>query len=95
MKTNLLSYIKRRMARQPVKIRSDIEVTCSTYEGIDAIKEALFEGEAQSTSDCPVRIKLIAPPMYVMTCLTLDKDAGIERLNRAVESVGNLIRLKG
>jgi translation initiation factor 2 subunit 1 len=95
MQTNLLSYIKRRMARQAVKIRSDIEVTCSTYEGIDAIKEALLEGEAQGTSDCPVRIKLIAPPMYVMTSMTLDRDEGIETLNKAVESIGALIRSKG
>lgn len=95
MQSNLLAYIKRRMARQPVKIRCDIEVTCSTYEGIDAIKGALMEGEALSTSDCPVRIKLIAPPMYVMTCMTLDRDAGIETLNKAVECIASSIRGKG
>jgi translation initiation factor 2 subunit 1 len=95
MKQNLLAYIKRRMARQPVKVRSDIEVTCSTYEGIDAIKEALLEGEAQSTSDCPVRIKLIAPPMYVVTSMTLDRDAGIETLTKAIDCIGGIIRSKG
>jgi hypothetical protein len=42
---DLLTYIKRRLAPQPVKIRADIEVTCFTYEGIDAIKAALTEGE--------------------------------------------------
>jgi translation initiation factor 2 subunit 1 len=43
LKTDLLTYIKRRLAPQPVKIRADIEVTCFTYEGIDAIKAALGE----------------------------------------------------
>lgn len=41
LKNDLLTYIKRRLAPQPVKIRADIEVTCFTYEGIDAIKTAL------------------------------------------------------
>lgn len=95
LRQELLAYIKRRMARQPVKIRSDVEVTCCTYEGIDAIKEALLDGEAQGTSDCQVRIKLIAPPMYVMTCMTLDREAGIETLTRAVDKIGTTIRSKG
>jgi translation initiation factor 2 subunit 1 len=94
IKTELVSYIKRRLAPQPVKIRSDIEVTCFTYEGIDAIKEALSEGEAVGTPEAPVKIKLIAPPMYVMTCVTLDKDLGIERLNQAIETINRVIRSK-
>ena len=32
-KSQILSYIKRRLSPQPIKIRSDIEVTCFTYEG--------------------------------------------------------------
>ena len=47
VKESMISYVKRRLAPQPVKIRSDIEVTCFTYEGIDAIKQALTEGEAK------------------------------------------------
>lgn len=39
MIASVLSYVKRRLAPQPVKIRADIEVTCFNYEGIDAIKE--------------------------------------------------------
>ena len=93
--TALVSYIKRRLAPQPVKIRADIEVTCFTYEGIDAIKEALTEGEQRGSSDHPVKIKLIAPPMYVMTCMTLDKDVGIETMNQAIESIATVIRAKG
>lgn len=30
------------MAPAPVKLRADFELTCLTYEGIDAIKEALI-----------------------------------------------------
>lgn len=72
----IVSYVKRKLAPQPVKIRSDIEVTCFTYDGIDAIKEALLAGESIGPADAPIKIRLIAPPMYVMTSMTLDKEIG-------------------
>jgi translation initiation factor 2 subunit 1 len=90
-----MAYVRRKLAPQPVKIRADIEVTCYTYEGIDAIKEALLAGQAKGTEESPVKIKLIAPPMYVMTCMTLDKDFGVELLNQAIEVVTSTIRSKG
>jgi translation initiation factor 2 subunit 1 len=95
IKADILMYIKRKLAPQPVKIRSDIEVTCFTYEGIDAIKESLLMGERVGTKDSAIKIKLIAPPMYVMTCMTLDKDFGINLLNQATEVIGESIRSKG
>jgi translation initiation factor 2 subunit 1 len=86
---------QRRLAPQPVKIRSDIEVTCFTYEGIDAIKDGLAEGEATGVREAPVVIKLIAPPMYVMTCVTLDKELGVETLTNAIEVITASVRSKG
>jgi translation initiation factor 2 alpha subunit (eIF-2alpha) len=41
----LTTTIGRRLAPQPFKLRADVEVTCFAYEGIDAIKAALKEGE--------------------------------------------------
>merc|ERR1712216_723534 len=59
----LMTQIKRRLSPQAVKVRADFEVTCFSYEGIDAIKAALFAGEkAGSTEDIKVHIRLIAPP---------------------------------
>jgi len=95
VKGALITYIKRRLAPQPVKIRADIEVTCFTYEGIDAIKAALSEGEEKGQADAPIKIKLIAPPMYVMTTMTLDKDLGIETMNLAIETIASSIKAKG
>jgi translation initiation factor 2 subunit 1 len=94
-KTMILNYVKRRLAPQPVKVRADIEVTCFTYEGIDAIREALLAGEAKGTEIAPVKIKLIAPPMYVMTSMTLDKDIGIETMNAAIEIIKASIQSNG
>jgi len=91
----ITTNIKRNMAPQPVKIRADIEVTCFTYEGVDAIKEALLKGESLGTAEFPVKIKLIAPPIFVVTCMTLDKDLGVELLNKSIEAITASILAKG
>ena len=83
------------MAPQPVKIRADIEVTCFEYDGIDAIKSALFAGQEKSTPEAHVKINLIAPPMYVMTCMTIDKEHGIGILNAAIEAIRVAITISG
>lgn len=80
-----LKNIMRRMAPQPVKISAEIEVTCFRYEGIDAIKDALMAAIKVGTSDIPIKIKLIAPPIYVMFTQSLDKEKGIALLNSAIE----------
>ena len=75
-KNILLSNIKRRLTPQAVKCRADIEVSCYSYEGIDAIKNSLKEGLKFSTEDKPIKINLIAPPVYVVTSSSLDRDGG-------------------
>jgi len=88
VKEALMSQIKRRLSPQAVKVRSDFEVTCFSYEGIDAIKAALFAGEAAgSNKDVTVNIKLIAPPLYVMMASSMDKTVGIEALNKALDAI--------
>ena len=63
LKDELRMYIRRRLAPQPIKVRADVEVSCFTYEGIEAIREALFAGMALSTENSQIKCKLIAPPM--------------------------------
>ncbi|XP_066249295.1 eukaryotic translation initiation factor 2 subunit 1 [Euwallacea similis] len=90
----LLSNIKRKLTSQAVKIRADIECACYGYEGIDAVKTALKTGLALSTEELPIRINLIAPPLYVMTTSTPEKQDGLRILNEAIEvikkSIGDL-----
>lgn len=64
MKELLLSNIKRKLTSQAVKIRADIECACYGYEGIDAVKTALRAGLELSTEELPIKINLIAPPLY-------------------------------
>ena len=74
----LLKNIKRRMTPQPLKIRADVELTCFVYDGIERIKDAMRAAEAAGNEDCAVKMKLVAPPLYVLTTHTLDKQKGIE-----------------
>ncbi|XP_044263677.1 eukaryotic translation initiation factor 2 subunit 1 [Tribolium madens] len=83
----LLSNIKRKLTSQAVKIRADIECACYGYEGIDAVKTALKSGLSLSTEELPIKINLIAPPLYVMTTSTPEKQDGLKILNDAIEKI--------
>ena len=38
----LMATLKRKMPLNPFKIRVDFKLTCTTYDGIEVIKEALL-----------------------------------------------------
>ena len=95
LKEEIKTYVLRRLAPQPVKIRSDIEVSCFTYAGIDAIRDALYAGMDVGTEQSPIKIKLIAPPIYVLSTTTLEKEVGIALLNQAIDVIREKIQAKG
>eukprot|EP01083_Nonionella_stella_P267549 903830_1 len=97
IKDELKAYIRRRLAPQPVKIRADIEVSCFAYEGIDAIRDALTAGMncGGENTAIKIKLKLIAPPIYVMNTTTLEKDAGIALLNKSIDTIKEVITSKG
>ena len=68
-----MSTIARRLTPQPIKLRADIELTCYTPAGIDAIKKALRAGEKESSAAVPIKAKLVAPPLYVLSTNATDK----------------------
>ncbi|XP_044508508.1 eukaryotic translation initiation factor 2 subunit alpha homolog isoform X1 [Mangifera indica] len=84
LKDALVKNIRRRMTPQPLKIRADIEMKCFQFDGVLHIKDAMRKAEAAGNNDCPVKIKLVAPPLYVLTTQTLDKDQGISVLTKAI-----------
>ncbi|EDW46136.1 GM13399 [Drosophila sechellia] len=87
IKEVLLSNIKRKLVSPTVKIRADIECSCYGYEGIDAVKASLTKGLELSTEELPIRINLIAPPLYVMTTSTTKKTDGLKALEVAIEHI--------
>lgn len=95
IKDELLSHISKRLTPQPTKVRADIEVTCFSYEGIDAVKEALRTAEANNTAETQVKVKLVSPPLYVLTSHCLDKGLGIKILEEAIKSINEKIKSLG
>ncbi|KAI0852699.1 translation initiation factor 2, alpha subunit [Daldinia vernicosa] len=87
----LKSYIGKRLTPQPTKVRADIEVTCFEYDGIDAVKAALRTAEARNTEENQVKVRLVSPPLYVLTSTCLDKNVGISRLEEAIVDIRNSI----
>jgi len=94
-KQKFLEDIRKRLTPQAVKIRSDIEVSCFTYEGIDAVKTALLEGLKCSSEELPIKINLIAPPQYVVTTSTLERPEGLAAVNTALERIRETIEGAG
>lgn len=92
VKKELHQYISKKLTPHPTKVRADIEVTCFGYDGIDAVKEALRTAEADNTPENQIKVKLVAPPLYVLTSQCLDKNMGIQLLEQAIEKVGAKIK---
>lgn len=89
---DLKENIARRLSPQAIKCRADIDVSCFAYEGIDAIKKALSTAEELSDENNQIKVKLVAAPRYVITTQSLEKNMGIESLNKAIEKVTEVIK---
>ncbi|PYI02225.1 putative eukaryotic translation initiation factor 2 alpha subunit [Aspergillus sclerotiicarbonarius CBS 121057] len=95
VKKELTHYISKRLTPHPTKVRADIEVTCFGYDGIDAVKDALRTAEANNTAETQIKVKLVAPPLYVLTSQCLDKAVGIQMLEEAIQRIEAKIKESG
>lgn len=56
------------------------------------LQEAMRAAGRTGNEECPVQMKLVAPPLYVLTTQTLDKAKGIQILNDAIEQAEESIK---
>ncbi|KAJ5141504.1 hypothetical protein N7526_002499 [Penicillium atrosanguineum] len=92
VKKELQDYIGKKLTPHPTKVRADVEVTCFGYDGIDAVKEALRTAEADNTPENQIKVKLVAPPLYVLSSQCVDKAHGIKMLEAAIEKIAANIK---
>ncbi len=95
IKDNLLKTIQHRLGSQPVKIQADIQVTCFSYEGIDAIKPALRAGQNCGTEESPVKVQLLCSPEYILLTSSTDSERGQAILKKAIETIQTEIKKHG
>lgn len=95
VRNEITQYISKKLTPSPTKVRADIEVTCFGYDGIDAVKDALRTAEQSNTADSQIRVKLVAPPLYVLTSQCLDKNLGVKMLEDAIEKINKTIKESG
>jgi len=92
-----MQAIAQRMKPQSYKIRSYIDVTCFNKHGIEGIKTALREGESisniqqQEEEIDKVKVRLIAPPTYVLETITYEQEAGIKLQRESISAIENCI----
>ena len=73
----LLDTISKKMSSNPLKIRVDFSLTCTSFEGVDVIKEALLTAKHQVNVDgWKLEFKMIAPPNYKCEVVTHRKAEG-------------------
>ena len=74
-KTKLLETLNRKLTVQPFKIRVDFSLTCTGYDGIEAIREALLTAKHEVNDETwQLEFKLIAPPHYKCEVETLNRN---------------------
>lgn len=92
----LLQSIRRRFDLPTLRIRAEIEVSCFTYEGIDAIKASLGKGNDCATPDMPIKVQLLAPPRYLVHATTrLAAPIAIDLMKHACEQIGLDMQSRG
>ncbi len=89
-----MEILKVKMVPKPVKIRADFKLTCFKFDGIEAIKAALLEGERLSTPEIPIKFKIQGSPIYECSTETINKAEGLKLIGNALKVVETSIRLR-
>lgn len=70
-------------------------ISCCSIHVDAALAPLQLAAQAKSTEAVPIKVQLIAPPLYVMTTSSLDKLAGIEALTAAITACKEEIEAAG
>ena len=81
------------MTVNPLKIRVDFSLTCTSYDGIDIIKEAMLTAKhAINDENYKVEFKMIAAPIYRCEVITYSRAEGEAKLNEAMTIIKRVMK---
>lgn len=95
LKADIELHMRRRLVQRMLQLRAKVEVSCPEYDGIEAVKEALMEGLRASKEGCEVKIKLLASPLFSVSCSCRDKEFGMALLSESANFIKESIESKG
>uniref|UniRef100_A0A7S1R0L7 S1 motif domain-containing protein n=1 Tax=Neobodo designis TaxID=312471 RepID=A0A7S1R0L7_NEODS len=83
----IVSIVQIKLKAEVLKLQADVNVTCFTAEGVDAIRDVLLLGQAagQREGSPIVTVNVQAPPTYAIHTTTEDKEAGVAMLQECIE----------
>ncbi|KRX05736.1 Translation initiation factor 2, alpha subunit, middle domain [Pseudocohnilembus persalinus] len=89
----ILDYeIARRLKPQSIRVKTDFELSCYGYEGVNAIVNSLKVGEQCSTDKFKIKFYIVGSPVYSGSIQTSDRASGIKILNQALEKIEQEIK---
>jgi len=94
LRSATLAAIRKKLvpdATASVKIKTEVTVSCVGRSGVYAVKAALSKALEQSTGTS-VQLKLVAPPLYMMTCECREAVKGAELLSEAIAAAADEVR---
>lgn len=93
----ITTTVQTKLKAETLKLQADVNVTCFTPEGVDAIRDVLLLGQAagQQEGSPLVTVNVQAPPTYAIHTMTEDKEAGIAKLQECIEVMKDEMTRRG
>ena len=84
------------MTVNPFKIRVDFSLTCTGYDGIEVIREALLTAKHEvNDENWNLEFKMIAPPLYKSEVVSLNRNEGEAKLKQALITIKRVMKENG
>ena len=91
-----METLQRKIPQNPIKIRADCKLTCTTSDGIDVIKEALLTAKhALNDEKNKIEFKMHASPIYRVEITTLSRVQGEENVRKAMLIIKKVMKKNG
>ena len=95
IKNELIKIVKIRLPPKLLEIRSTFKLSCYTFDGIDAIKEALLNGKKLENNDISIIYQSLGAPLYECILYTYNINEGLFLMDESMNEVKNTITNKG
>jgi translation initiation factor 2 subunit 1 len=93
----LKGIVGHKLKAEMLKLQAEVNVTCFTIEGVDAIRDVLKQGQeaGEQSGSLLVHIQVTAPPTYTIATSTEDREEGLKALWDCIETLKTAMAKRG